>query len=66
MSISHEGPAGAGQPGRKSAAGRDRPSRRAQVRRKPERARYDTEAVHAVLDASPSTAMPPRSPTPTT
>ncbi len=29
------------------------PSRRARVRRKPERARYDAEAVHAVLDAAP-------------
>jgi uncharacterized protein len=29
------------------------PSRRAQVRRKPERARYDAAAVHAVLDAAP-------------
>jgi uncharacterized protein len=30
-----------------------RPSRRARVRRKPERARYDMAAVHAVLDAAP-------------
>ena len=30
-----------------------RPSRLARVRRKPERARYDTAAVHAVLDAAP-------------
>ena len=29
------------------------PSRRARVRRKPERARYDAEAVHTVLDAAP-------------
>jgi uncharacterized protein len=30
-----------------------RPSRLARVRRKPERSRYDTAAVHAVLDAAP-------------
>jgi len=30
-----------------------RPSRLARVRRKPERARYDMAAVHAVLDAAP-------------
>jgi uncharacterized protein len=30
-----------------------RPSRLARVRRKPERARYDMTAVHAVLDAAP-------------
>lgn len=30
-----------------------RPSRLAQVRRKPERARYDAASVHAVLDAAP-------------
>ena len=30
-----------------------RPSRLARVRRKPERARYDLAAVHAVLDAAP-------------
>jgi uncharacterized protein len=30
-----------------------RPSRLARVRRKPERARYDAAAVHAVLDAAP-------------
>jgi uncharacterized protein len=29
------------------------PSRRARVRRKPDRARYDAAAVHAVLDAAP-------------
>jgi uncharacterized protein len=31
----------------------DRPSARARVRRKPDRARYDDAAVHAVLDAAP-------------
>ena len=34
-------------------AGPVRPSRLARVRRKPERARYDMAAVHAVLDAAP-------------
>jgi uncharacterized protein len=36
-----------------TGARRESPSPRARVRRKPERARYDTEAVHAVLDAAP-------------
>ena len=36
-----------------TAAAKVRPSRLARVRRKPERARYDTAAVHAVLDAAP-------------
>jgi uncharacterized protein len=37
-----------------AAAGRPaRPGRLARVRRKPERARYDAAAVHAVLDAAP-------------
>jgi uncharacterized protein len=34
-------------------ARRGRPARLAQVRRKPERARYDSASVHAVLDAAP-------------
>jgi len=34
-------------------AGPGGPGRRPRVRRKPERARYDTAAVHAVLDAAP-------------
>jgi nitroimidazol reductase NimA-like FMN-containing flavoprotein (pyridoxamine 5'-phosphate oxidase superfamily) len=36
-----------------TAAAKVGPSRLARVRRKPERARYDTAAVHAVLDAAP-------------
>jgi nitroimidazol reductase NimA-like FMN-containing flavoprotein (pyridoxamine 5'-phosphate oxidase superfamily) len=55
MSIGHEQPAVTGGPATepRPAAGRDRPSRLARVRRKPERARYDAAAVHAVLDAAP-------------
>jgi uncharacterized protein len=44
-------PAAAG--GAEPAAQQRRPARLAQVRRKPERASYDTAAVHAVLDAAP-------------
>lgn len=36
-----------------TGARRESPSPRARVRRKPERARYDADAVHAVLDAAP-------------
>jgi nitroimidazol reductase NimA-like FMN-containing flavoprotein (pyridoxamine 5'-phosphate oxidase superfamily) len=46
MAMTHSGPAPAGP--------RDAPpARLARVRRKPGRARYDTAAVHAVLDAAP-------------
>ena len=45
------GPAAAGR--REPTARRRRPARLAQVRRKPERARYDSASVHAVLDAAP-------------
>jgi uncharacterized protein len=44
-------PAAAGRPEPTAEPGR--PARLAQVRRKPERARYDSAAVHAVLDAAP-------------
>lgn len=44
--MTSEHPAGAAAPG-------GRLSGLARVRRKPERARYDTAAVHAVLDAAP-------------
>jgi nitroimidazol reductase NimA-like FMN-containing flavoprotein (pyridoxamine 5'-phosphate oxidase superfamily) len=39
--------------GAEPATRRGRPARLAQVRRKPERARYDSASVHAVLDAAP-------------
>jgi uncharacterized protein len=39
--------------GREDAAAGGRPSRLARVRRKPERARYDSASVYAVLDAAP-------------
>jgi uncharacterized protein len=46
-------PAHDGAEGREGAARGDSPSGLARVRRKPDRARYDAEAVHAVLDAAP-------------
>ena len=39
--------------GQEDAAAGGRPSRLARVRRKPERARYDSASVYAVLDAAP-------------
>jgi len=56
MTGRHGDAAGGAEPGAadgaEPGARRGRPARLAQVRRKPDRARYDSAAVHAVLDAA--------------